>query len=502
MNKVILVIMDGIAIREEKQGNAVKLAKPKFLDKAMKKFPNTLLSASQEDVGLPSGQFGNSEVGHQNIGAGRRVLQELLMINNAISNGSFFDNKVLNETIDLAKSKRKALHIVGIISNGGVHGNLEHIYAVIEQAKKKNFKRLYIHAITDGRDTLPNVSNKFIVDLSDKIKEYGVGQLVTICGRYYAMDREKNYDRTQLAYDAIVNAKGDKTKNLIRSLNTKLKNGETDEFVKPIILEDYEGFNKGDYCLFTNFRADRARQLGYAIVDPNFDAFERQNTYNLITMTSYGKYLDDLKVPCLYPQKEIKNNLTQVVTQNGGNVLKIAESTKYAHVTYFFNGLREKPYENEDRILFDSDNVATFDLQPEMQADNIANACIEATKENKYDLIVLNFANGDMVGHTGNLNATIKAVKKVDECLKRIYKNKGNYQLLITADHGNAELIIDENNQVITSHTTNLVPFIICDKSVKLKQGNFALSNIAPSVLELMNIEKPREMSSESMILA
>ena len=501
-NKVVLVIMDGIAIRAEKQGNAVKIAKPKFLNKAMKKFPTVLLSASQEEVGLPSGQFGNSEVGHQNIGAGRRVLQELLTINNAIANGSFFDNKVLNETLDLAKSKRKALHIIGIVSNGGVHGNLEHIYALIEQARRKKFKRLYVHAITDGRDTLPNISNKFIIELSDKIKDYGVGQLVTISGRYYAMDRENNYDRTQLAYNAIVNAKGDKSKNLIKTLNTKLKNGETDEFIKPIVLEDYEGFNNGDFCLFANFRADRARQLSYALADPNFNAFERKNIFNLITMTSYGKHLDNLKVPCLYPQKEIKNNLTQVVTQNDGKVLKIAETTKYAHVTYFFNGLREKPYDNEDRIIFDSDKVATFDLKPEMQAENITNACIEAIKENDYDLIVLNFANGDMVGHTGNLNATIQAVRKVDKCLKRIYKNIGNYQLLITADHGNAELMVDNNKQVITSHTTNLVPFIVCDKNIKLKKGDFALSNIAPTVLQLMNIQKPKEMSDESMILA
>lgn len=498
--KVVLIIMDGVGIREEKYGNAVKLAKPKFLNKAIKKFPNILLSASQEAVGLPQGQIGNSEVGHQNIGAGRVVYQELMTINNSIKNGSFFDNKTLNKLFDEAKSKRKAVHILGIASDGCVHGSMEHIFAVMKLAKEKNFKRLYIHAITDGRDTLPNVAEKYIIDLSEKIREFGVGELVSVSGRYYAMDRESHYDRTKLAYNAIVLADAEKSINLIGSVAEKVKNGETDEFIKPIILDGYGGFKKGDYCLFTNFRADRARQLCNALADPSFKEFDVESTYNLYTMTSYSSKLDELGVPCVFEQKPIKNNLTEVVTNNGGKVLKIAETTKYAHVTYFLNGLNEREYEGETRILHPSDNVETFDLKPEMQAEKIAQSCIDAMNENKFSLIVLNFANGDMVGHTGNLEATKIAVKCVDEGIKNIYKNRGEYEILITADHGNAELMIDKDGQIITSHTLSPVPFIVCDKQYRLKSGDFALKNIAPTILDILGIEKPREMTGESLL--
>ena len=499
--KIVLAIMDGIGLRNEKFGNAVKLANPKFLNYAMKKFPNTQLHASGEYVGLPYGQIGNSEVGHQNIGAGRTVLQELLTINESINNGKFFKNKVLLDLIQSAKDKKKSLHIIGLISNGGVHGSIEHIVAILKFAKHNNFKNIFIHAITDGRDTLPNVSNEFLKQLYDNIRILKVGKIVTVVGRYFAMDRDSNFDRTKTAYDAIVLGQGQKVENLLDAVNEKISNGETDEFIKPIILEEYKGFKKGDFCLFTNFRADRARQLCYAIADKDFNEFIINNTFNLTTMTSYGEKLDKLQVKYLFSQKVIKNNLTEVVTKSGGKVLKIAETTKYAHVTYFFNGLKEKPYKNEDRILIKSDNVETFDLKPQMKADEIANSAIEAIKKEEYNLIVLNLANGDMVGHSGNLKATKVAVKAVDKALKKIYNNLNDYTLIITADHGNAELILDKQKNKITSHTTNPVPFIICDKKARLKQGDFALSNIAPTILHILEIEKPSDMTSESILV-
>ncbi len=498
--KVLLAIMDGIGISNQKKGNAVRLAKPKFLNKALKKFPNVLLGASGEDVGLPQGQIGNSEVGHQNIGAGRVALQELLTINQAINNGSFYKNKVLLNMFSEVKSKRKALHIIGIVSDGGVHGSLAHIIALVKMAKDNGIKRLYLHAITDGRDTLPNIADKYIIELQNALKEIKLGEIVTVIGRYYAMDREQHYDRTKLAYEAIVLGQGQKTDNILESVQEKINSGETDEFIKPLVLNTYNGLKKGDYCIFTNFRADRARQLSFALVDSQFDKFKIENTYKLVTMTSYSDDLANLGVTCVFSQKIIKHNLTEVVTKANYKVLKIAETTKYAHVTYFLNGLKEKPYKNEERILHPSDNIATFDLKPQMQANKIADSAIEAMKDGKFDLIVLNFANGDMVGHTGNLEATKIAVKTVDSALKRMYDNRQNYTILITADHGNAECMINEKGQIVTAHTLNPVPFIVCDKNVKLKEGHYALSNIAPTILGIMGIEKPKEMTSESML--
>lgn len=500
--KIILAIMDGVGYSEKKVGNAVKLANPKFLKRAMKRYSCQFLDASEKEVGLPQGQFGNSEVGHQNIGAGRVVYQELMTINNAIKNGAFFENSMLLNLFKQAKVKRKAIHLIGVISNGCVHGSIEHIFAILQMANQLKFKKLFIHAIADGRDTLPDVSNKFLIDLIDKTKEYNVGQVVSLSGRYYAMDRDCNFDRTKLAYETIVLGKGDKSSNLVKTLNKKLKSGETDEFLVPFSAEDYYGFKKGDFCLFTNFRADRARQLCSAIADEKFDKFQTREVYSTMTMTNYGKHFDCLGIENLFKTKELKNNLTEWLSKKGKRILKIAETTKYAHVTYFFNGLREKEYENEQRVLFDSDNIATFDLKPQMQAEKIANCCVKAIEDGKYDLIVLNFANGDMVGHTGNLSATVEAIKKVDECLKKIFKNKKDFTLIVTADHGNAEMMIDENDRKITSHTLNKVPFILCDKSLKLKSGNYALCDIAPTILDLLNIEKPKEMTGQSMLLS
>ena len=499
--KILLVIMDGVGIREEKKGNAVKLAKPKFLNKAMKYYPNVKLHASGEYVGLPANQIGNSEVGHQNIGAGRVVLQELLTINQSIESNKFYSNKVLLELFNNAKDKRKAIHIIGVASNGGVHGSLSHIIALLKFAKKQNFKKIVIHAITDGRDTLPNIANEFLSHLQSEIDKIKVGKIVTVVGRYYAMDREKHYDRTKVAYDAIVLGQGQVEKNLVDAVNVKLQNGETDEFIRPIVIEGYSGFKKGDFCIFTNFRADRARQLSYALVDKDFQEFKIKDTYNLTTMTSYGDMFDALKVKCIFKQKQLKNNLTEVITKCGGKVLKIAETTKYAHVTYFFNGLRETPYKNEDRILHESDNVLTYDLMPKMQADKIAESAIIAMREGKYQLIVLNFANGDMVGHTGNIKATKIAIKAVDKALAKMYKNRNDYTIIITADHGNAEMLLDNEGHKITSHTLNPVPFIICDNSYKLDKGEFKLSNIAPTILDILDIDKPKEMTETSILI-
>lgn len=498
--KVILTIMDGVGLRDEKVGNAVKLANPKFLNKAIKTFPNLKIDASEQAVGLPVGQIGNSEVGHQNIGAGRVVLQELLKIDNSIETGEFFKNDALNKMFDELKGTKKNLHIIGIVSNGGVHGALNHIFAVLKMAKRRRFKRVFIHAIADGRDTLPNIANTFIKELSDYIAENGYGKIVSISGRYYAMDRESHYDRTKLAYDAIVLGEGKKIDNIDAYIEKSFKSGVFDEFIKPASLSGYNGFSDGDIVFFSNFRADRARQLTYALTDNKFDAFDVSQQYKMYSMTSYGDRADKCGVECVFKQEQIKNNLTEVVSKAGGKILKVAETTKYAHVTYFLNGLREVPYKNETRILHPSDNVATFDLAPKMQAEKIAKSVADAAKNGEYDLIILNFANGDMVGHTGNLKAAIQAVKAVDKGLKTIYKGAKNYTLIITADHGNCELMIDENGKIITSHTLSQVPFIVCDKNLKLKSGNFALANIAPTILEIMQITKPKEMTSESMI--
>jgi len=498
--KVILAILDGVGLRDEKQGNAVKLAKPKFLNKAIKSFPNLKINASEQAVGLPAGQIGNSEVGHQNIGAGRVVLQELLKIDNSIDTGEFFKNDVLNTMFDELKGTKKSLHIIGIVSNGGVHGALNHIFAVLKMAKSKRFKRVFIHAITDGRDTLPNIANTFLKELNDYILKIGVGQIVSISGRYYAMDRESHYDRTKLAYDAIVLGQGKKIDNIDDYVKKSFKESVFDEFIKPASVHDYNGFSDGDVVFFSNFRADRARQLTYALTDKKFDAFVVARQYKMFSMTSYGDRADKCGVEYVFKQEQIKNNLTEVVSKFGGKVLKVAETTKYAHVTYFLNGLKEVPYKNEQRILHPSDNVATFDLAPKMQAEKIAESVANSAKSGEFDLIVLNFANGDMVGHTGNLKATIQAIKAVDKGLKTIYKSAKDYTLIITADHGNAELMIDENGKVITSHTLSQVPFIVCDKNVNLKTGDFALANIAPTILDLMQIKKPKEMTSESMI--
>ncbi len=499
-NKVILAIMDGIGISNQKYGNAVKMAKPKFLKKAMKIFPHTELICSGEKVGLPNGQMGNSEVGHLNIGAGRIVYQDLLTIDKSIQNGSFFRNSKLCKMFNEIAECKKTLHILGILSNGGVHGSIEHIKALLKMSKNKNFENVLIHIITDGRDTLPNIADKFIEQLQNYINEIKVGKIVSVVGRYYAMDRESNYDRTKIAYDSIVLAKGEKTTDIISTVKAKISSGETDEFIKPIVLNNYKGFKKGDVCIFTNFRADRARQLSYAISIKNFNKFNTKNNYKLYTMTCYDKNLNEEGVQYIFDLKNVKNNLTEVVTKNGGNVLKIAETTKYAHVTYFFNGMKEIAYKNEDRILHESDKIASFDLKPKMKAIEITKSTIEAINSNKYDLIVLNLANGDMVGHTGNLKATIKAVKSVDKALKLIYKNRRNYKLIITADHGNAELMRNKQGQIITSHTLNNVPFIICDKSYKLRNGEFSLCNIAPTILEILKIDKPKEMDENSLL--
>lgn len=499
-SKVILAIMDGVGLRDEEYGNAVKLAKPKFLNKAKKQFPHSVLSASGKAVGLPAGQMGNSEVGHQNIGAGRVVLQELLKINQSIESDEFYKNEVLNQMFtDIKKTKTK-LHIIGIVSDGGVHGDIQHIMALLKMAKSKRFKDVYVHVITDGRDTLPKVCDVFLKQLNDYIVQSGYGKIVSLCGRYYAMDREGHFDRTKLAYETIANGCGNKTDDFFTYINENFNNGTYDEFIVPVSLSEYSGFDDNDTVICSNFRADRVRQLTYAIVDKKFSEFKTTKCYKMYSMTSYGEHANKCGVISVFNQKPIKNNLTEVISKAGKHVLKVAETTKYAHVTYFLNGLREKPYKNEDRILHQSHNVATFDLQPKMQANKIAESVVRAVKQNKYDLIVLNFANGDMVGHTGNLKATIKGIKAVDKGLKTIYKNAKNYTLIITADHGNAELMKDDKGRPITSHTTNKVPFIICDKSIKLKNADYSLSNIAPTILDILNLKIPKEMTCESML--
>ena len=503
----VLLILDGYGERKEKDGNAIALANTPVMDKLKKEFPYVEGQASGLFVGLPDGQMGNSEVGHMNMGAGRIVYQELTRITKAIEDGDFFENKALKEAVEHCKKENTALHFMGLVSSGGVHSHIEHIYGLLELAKRAGLKKVYLHAFLDGRDTPPDSGKSFLMDVEKKMQELGVGEIATISGRYYAMDRDKNYDRVEKAYRAMVDGTGEKASSVEEAIDASYAKKVYDEFVLPTVIEKdgaVHTVSDGDAMIFFNFRPDRAREICHAFCDDEFNFFNRgaRKKVFFVCFTDYDPTIPNKRVA--FEKEEIHNTLGEVVSNLGKNQLRIAETEKYAHVTFFFNGGKEEPYENEDRILVPSPKeVPTYDLKPEMSCYTVTEKLTEAIRSGKYDLVVANFANPDMVGHTGVLSAAIKAIEVVDECMGKVVdvveSMHGN--LFILADHGNADIMIDEKTgEPYTAHTTNPVPFIlVSEEKHKLREGG-CLADVAPTLLELMGIPQPKEMTGKSLL--
>jgi 2,3-bisphosphoglycerate-independent phosphoglycerate mutase len=508
---VCLIIMDGWGLSEESVGNAVKVAKTPNIDNFYKIYPHVKLKPSGEAVGLPEGQMGNSEVGHLNIGAGRVVYQEFTRINREIEKGSFLKNEVFLNAINSVKKEDKSLHIIGLVSDGGVHSHIKHLEALIDMAVENGVKNLFIHAFLDGRDVPPRSAIPYLNEVDEYLKDKGIGQIATVSGRYYSMDRDNRWDRTKKCYDALVCRAGKRFDNAISVVESSYRDGVDDEFLVPAIVsckdEERARVRTGDYVIFFNFRPDRARQITRAFISGNeFNKFDRGDNPPEVRFVSMTQYDKEYNIPIAFKPAKIVNTLGEVLSNNKMNQLRIAETEKYAHVTFFFNGGVEKPYDGEDRVLIPSPKVATYDLKPEMSAYEITEEAINRIKSKKYDAIILNYANPDMVGHTGVLEAAVKAVETVDECVgilnRELIKDGG--LAIITADHGNAEKMIDiKTMKAITAHSTSPVPFIVCDPEIKLKRddGDFKLSDIAPTILELLGIEKPLEMTGNSTIL-
>lgn len=504
----MLIILDGWGLGKEYEGNAIYLADTPNFDRYLKKYPNTKLEASGMAVGLPEGQMGNSEVGHLNIGSGRIVYQELTKITKSIENEEFFNKKEFLQAIDNVKKNKSKLHIMGLLSDGGVHSHNTHLYALLELCRRQSLEDVYIHVFLDGRDVPPTIGKKHLQELEEKITEIGVGHIATVSGRYYAMDRDNRWERTKLAYEAMVLGKGKKDTSPIEAVQKSYDEGINDEFVIPTVItqnnKPVATIDSGDSVIFFNFRPDRARQITRAIVDDEFEGFQRGKIVDtfFVSMTEYDKTIKNVHV-AFKPEKP-ENTLGEYISNLGFNQLRIAETEKYAHVTFFFNGGREEPYENEDRVLIPSPKVATYDLKPEMSAIEVKNEVLNRLNMNKYHLIILNFANPDMVGHTGVVEAAIKAVEIVDFCLGEIVDlllKKGG-KALITADHGNVEMMIDERDgSPITSHTTNKVPLIMVGEreNIELREG--ILADIAPTLLDMMGLKKPKEMTGNSLII-
>lgn len=503
----VLLILDGYGERKEKEGNAIALAKTPVMDRLKKEFPYVEGQASGLFVGLPDGQMGNSEVGHMNMGAGRIVYQELTRITKSIQDGDFFENKALKAAVEHCKKEDSALHFMGLVSSGGVHSHIEHIYGLLELAKRAGLKKVYLHAFLDGRDTPPDSGKSFLLAVEKKMQELHVGEIATISGRYYAMDRDKNYDRVEKAYRAMVDGTGEKASSVEEAIDASYAKKVYDEFVLPTVIEKdgaVHTVSDGDAMIFFNFRPDRAREICHAFCDDDFSFFERGARKNIffVCFTDYDPTIPNKHVA--FEKEEIHNTLGEVVSNLGKNQLRIAETEKYAHVTFFFNGGKEEPYEKEDRILVPSPKeVPTYDLKPEMSCYTVTEKLTEAIRSGKYDLVVANFANPDMVGHTGVLPAAIKAIEVVDECMGKVVdaveSMHGN--LFILADHGNADIMIDEKTgEPYTAHTTNPVPFIlVSEEKHKLREGG-CLADVAPTLLELMGIPQPKEMTGKSLL--
>lgn len=501
MKKVLLCIMDGIGVRDNAKGNAYKNADTKTLDKLINVYPNTLLNASGTYVGLPKGQMGNSETGHSSIGSGRIIYQSLDKINKSIEDKSFYQNKELLDAINHAKNNNSKLHLIGLLSDGGIHSHINHLFSLLELCNKENFTNVYIHIITDGRDTAPDSGIIYIKELKEKLEEINLGTISTVCGRYYMMDRDNRFDRVKKAYDMLVEGIADKYNYPEQAWKNNQARGITDEFILPSIINTKGIIEDNDAIITFNFRPDRLRELYASLTNKDFECFERKiiNNLKLVTMMPVAK-----EVICTnaYQSENLNNVLGKVISDNNLSQLRIAETEKYAHVTYFFNGGKELELNNCKNILIPSPKVSTYDQKPEMSAYEITDTLIKEL-DNKYDLIVLNFANGDMVGHTGVYQKGIIAVETVDTCINKILENINleEYTIIITADHGNCEQMINDDETINTAHTTNLVPFIILDKNIKLKDNYIgSLTDIAPTILKLMNIEIPKEMTGETLI--
>ena len=505
---IALIIMDGFGESKIVEGNAVLNAKTPNLDKLIAECPNTLIAASGMDVGLPEGQMGNSEVGHTNIGAGRIVYQDLTRVSKSIADGDFFTNEVLVEAMNNAKNG--ALHLMGLISNGGVHSHIDHLKALIKMAKEQGVENVFVHGFTDGRDVAPTSALSFVEDIENYMKEVGVGKFASLSGRYYAMDRDKRWERVQLAYEAMVDGKGNTATSAKEAIEKSYADDKIDEFVVPVVMVDENGqpiglIKENDSIVFGNFRPDRAREITRALVDNDFVGFERPNMNTFfVCLTTYDVTIKNVHVA--FKPQSLENTLGEYLAKNGKSQLRTAETEKYAHVTFFFNGGVEEANEGEERLLVPSPKVATYDLQPEMNAPELTEKVLAKIDEDKYDFIVLNYANPDMVGHTGVVEAAIKAVETVDTCVGKVVDkivSKGG-SVLITADHGNAELMQDpETKTTITAHSTNPVPFIVVGeefKTANLREGG-RLSDIAPTVLDMMNLKKPEEMTGQSLII-
>jgi 2,3-bisphosphoglycerate-independent phosphoglycerate mutase len=494
--------MDGFGHNPDSYGNAIRAAKTPRLDEIFSKYPMTFIGASGMDVGLPDGQMGNSEVGHTNIGAGRVVYQELTRISKSITDGDFFENEAFLNAIEHAKKNGGAVHLMGLLSDGGVHSHNTHLYALVELCKKQGLDRVFIHCIMDGRDVSPTSGVGYVKELFEKLKEIGVGKIATIMGRYYGMDREKKWDRVERAYNAITKCEGVPFKCGKDLLEKSYADGVTDEFVNPSVSENAQCLKDGDSVIFFNFRPDRARQLTRAIIDPDFDGFKRDMLKDLyyVCMTQYDATMPNVDVA--FKPDRIESPIGAVVSAKGMKQLRIAEYTKYAHVTFFLNGGEETVYEGEDRILIDSPNVATYDLKPEMSAFEVADTVVKKIRSGEYDFVVINFANCDMVGHSGVMEAAVKAVEAVDACVGKVYDAvmAMNGVMVLTADHGNAEKMYEEDGSPFTAHTTNPVPFVVIGYNCLLKDGVGRLCDISPTMLQLMGIEKPATMTGESLI--
>lgn len=506
MKPVVLCILDGMGIREEVYGNAVAQANKVNFDMLEDKYPHTLLHADGGYVGLPDGQMGNSEVGHLNIGAGRVVYQSLVLLNNAIADQSFFANEHLMHAMTNAKDHN--LHILGLLSDGGVHAHINHILALLEMAKKEEVNNVFVHIITDGRDVGPQTCLTYIKQLQDKIDELGVGCIASISGRYYAMDRDKRWDRVELAYNAIVEASGNSFDNVIDYVNASYEEGVFDEFIKPAFNKNIaQPIKDNDSVVFANFRPDRAIQLSGVLTNPNYDpkpespVFKPNYRPTNLVFVGMMKYHDDVNGEIAFALPKLNNGLGEVVSKAGLNQLRIAETEKYPHVTFFFDGGEEKEYPGCKRLLIDSPKVATYDLKPEMSAYEVCSNLINELKTNTPDVVILNFANPDMVGHSGKLEPTIKAIEAVDDCLGQIYQVVDNLGgvMLITADHGNSDKVLNEDGSPNTAHTTSLVPLIVTKEGVELKEDG-RLCDLAPTMLDLLGVEQPSEMTGHSLI--
>lgn len=501
--KVLLLILDGWGITQNPEVSAIAKAKTPFIDSLYSKYPNAQLLTDGLNVGLPEGQMGNSEVGHINLGAGRIIYQELAKINLAVQNNSLGEEKSIKNAFAYAKQNIKNIHLIGLVSNGGVHSHINHLKGLLTAAQKEGVNNVFVHAFTDGRDVDPQSGKGFITELQNHLKITG-GKLASITGRYYAMDRDKRWERTKKAFDLLVNGKGIASENAIQSIQQSYDNGVTDEFIKPIVLTENgkptATIQPNDVVIFFNFRTDRGRQLTEVLTQNDFHEYNMSKIpLHFVTMTNFDDTFQNINV--VYKKKNINNTLGEIISKTGKKQIRIAETEKYPHVTFFFSGGREKPFEGEKRILCSSPKVATYDLQPEMSAFEIRDKILPEINSQTTDFICLNFANPDMVGHTGVFEAAVKACETVDSCTKSIVEiaTKNNYTTIIIADHGNSETMVNPDGSPNTAHTTNPVPIIIVDNEIK-KVQNGVLANIAPTVLKLMGIEKPPEMNEKSLI--